>query len=67
MAGNESRLVGVPRGASTIIEISTAFENEGFRGQFGSGERGEAGLAINPIMRPAPCNFGDQLTDTRLR
>ena len=41
MVGNESRLVGVARGASTIMEISAAFENEGFRGQFGSGERGE--------------------------
>jgi hypothetical protein len=41
MAGNESRLVGVARGAATIMEISAAFENEGFRGQFGSGERGE--------------------------
>ena len=41
MAGNESRLVGVARGAATIMEISAAFEDEGFRGQFGSGERGE--------------------------
>jgi hypothetical protein len=41
MAGNESRLVGVARDATTIMEISAAFEEEGFRGQFGSGERGE--------------------------
>lgn len=41
MADNESRLGGVARGAATIMEISAAFENEGFRGQFGSGERGE--------------------------
>jgi hypothetical protein len=41
MAGTESRLVGVARAASTILEISAAFEEEGFRGQFGPGERGE--------------------------
>jgi hypothetical protein len=41
MADNESRLAGVARGAATITETSAAFEAEGFRGQFGSGERGE--------------------------
>lgn len=41
MPAKESRLEGVAPGTASIMEISTAFENEGFRGQFGSGERGE--------------------------
>jgi hypothetical protein len=41
MAGKESRLAGLARDATTITEISAAFEGEGFRGQFGSGDGGE--------------------------
>jgi hypothetical protein len=41
MASNESGAAGVARDAATIAEISAAFEDEGFRAQFGSGEGGE--------------------------
>jgi hypothetical protein len=41
MAAAESRLAGVARDASTIMDISTAFEDEGFHGQFAPRENGE--------------------------
>ncbi len=40
MTSEAGKLVGVARDASTIAELSAAFEAEGFRGQFASRENG---------------------------